>query len=41
MTMPIQFDTLEFAKTLQAAGIPQDQAEAHAQALGPRYPARW
>jgi deoxyribodipyrimidine photolyase-like uncharacterized protein len=34
MTMPIQFDTLEFAKTLQAAGIPQDQAEAHAQALG-------
>jgi len=34
MTMPIQFDTLEFARTLQAAGIPQDQAEAHAQALG-------
>jgi len=34
MTMPIQFDTLEYAKTLQAAGIPQDQAEAHAQALG-------
>ena len=33
MTMPIQFDTLEYAKTLQAAGIPQDQAEAHAQAL--------
>ncbi|MFA9216059.1 MAG: hypothetical protein ACEQSK_03040 [Sphingomonadaceae bacterium] len=33
MTMPIQFDSLEYAKTLQAAGIPAEQAEAHAQAL--------
>lgn len=33
MTMPIQFNTLEYARMLEAAGIPTDQAEAHAQAL--------
>lgn len=33
MTMPIQFNTLQFAKQLTAAGIPPDHAEAHAQAL--------
>ena len=33
MTMPIKFDTRQYAKTLAEAGIPQDQADAHAQAL--------
>ncbi|RZT05486.1 hypothetical protein SAMN05216319_5219 [Duganella sp. CF402] len=33
MTMPIKFDTREYAKTLAEAGVPQDQADAHAQAL--------
>ena len=33
MTMPIKFDTLEYAKRLAEAGIPADQADAHAQAL--------
>jgi len=31
--MPIKFDTRQYAKTLAEAGIPQDQADAHAQAL--------
>ena|SRR5471032_457046 len=34
MTMPIHINTLEHAKKLTAAGIPQQQAEAHALALG-------
>ena len=33
MTMPIKFDTLEYARRLAEAGIPADQADAHAQAL--------
>jgi hypothetical protein len=33
MTMPIQFDTLEYARRLAEAGIPEAQADAHAQAL--------
>jgi hypothetical protein len=33
MTMPIKFDTLEYARKLVEAGIPADQADAHAQAL--------
>ena len=33
MTMPIKFDTLEYARRLVEAGIPADQADAHAQAL--------
>jgi hypothetical protein len=33
MTMPIQFDTLKYAKRLTEAGIPPDHAEAQAQAL--------
>lgn len=33
MTMPIKFDTLEYARKLAEAGIPADQADAHAQAL--------
>ncbi|TFW21975.1 hypothetical protein [Duganella callida] len=33
MTMPIKFDTLEYAKKLIAAGVPQTQAEAQSQAL--------
>ena len=33
MTMPIRFDTLEYAKRLAEAGIPQDHADAHAEAL--------
>ncbi|SEO31892.1 hypothetical protein SAMN05428959_106286 [Duganella sp. CF517] len=33
MTMPIKFDTLEYARRLAEAGIPPDQADAHAQAL--------
>src|SRR5471030_982738 len=34
MTMPIYINTLEHAKKLAAAGIPQQQAEAHALVLG-------
>ena len=34
MHMPIQFDTLDYAKRLAAAGVPTPQAEAHASALG-------
>lgn len=33
MTMPIQIDTLAYAKKLEAGGVAPDQAEAHAQAL--------
>jgi len=33
MTMPIQFDTAQYVKTLIDAGIPRQQAEAHADAL--------
>jgi hypothetical protein len=32
--MPIQFDTLDYAKRLASAGVPTQQAEAHATALG-------
>ena len=34
MHMPIQFDTLDYAKRLASAGVPVQQAEAHAAALG-------
>ncbi|MGK5047656.1 hypothetical protein ACQ4WP_17425 [Janthinobacterium sp. GB4P2] len=34
MHMPIQFDTLDYAKRLASAGVPTTQAEAHASALG-------
>ena len=34
MHMPIQFDTLDYAKRLASAGVPPQQAEAHAAALG-------
>ena len=34
MHMPIQFDTLDYAKRLASAGVPTQQAEAHAAALG-------
>lgn len=34
MHMPIQFDTLDYAKRLASAGVPTQQAEAHASALG-------
>jgi hypothetical protein len=34
MHMPIQFDTLDYAKRLASAGVPAQQAEAHATALG-------
>ncbi|PKB22732.1 hypothetical protein [Janthinobacterium sp. 64] len=34
MHMPIQFDTLDYAKRLASAGVPTQQAEAHAMALG-------
>ncbi|MGK5035277.1 hypothetical protein [Janthinobacterium sp. LB3P118] len=34
MHMPIQFDTLDYAKRLTSAGVPVQQAEAHAAALG-------
>ena len=34
MHMPIQFDTLDYAKRLALAGVPTQQAEAHATALG-------
>lgn len=34
MHMPIQFDTLDDAKRLASAGVPMQQAEAHAAALG-------
>ena len=33
MNMPIKFDTLEYARKLAEAGIPQAQATAQAQAL--------
>jgi hypothetical protein len=29
----VTLDTLEFAKRLEAAGVPREQAEAHAQAV--------
>ena len=32
MTMAFAFDTLGYAQRLRSAGIPQDQAEAHAEA---------
>ena len=34
MHMPIQFDTLDYAKRLASSGVPTMQAEAHAAALG-------
>lgn len=34
MPMPIQFDTLDYAKRLALSGVPTVQAEAHAAALG-------
>lgn len=34
MHMPIQFDTLDYAKRLASCGVPTMQAEAHAAALG-------
>lgn len=34
MHMPIQFDTLDYARRLASAGVPTQQAEAHATALG-------
>ncbi|MGK5062842.1 hypothetical protein [Janthinobacterium sp. LB3P112] len=34
MHMPIQFDTLDYARRLALAGVPTQQAEAHAAALG-------
>jgi hypothetical protein len=34
MKMPIRFDTLDYAKKLTDSGIPAEQAEAHASALG-------
>ena len=34
MHMPIQFDTLDYAKRLASSGVPTVQAEAHAAALG-------
>jgi hypothetical protein len=34
MHMPIQFDTLDYAKRLASSGVPAVQAEAHAAALG-------
>ncbi|WP_338680142.1 hypothetical protein OPV09_00480 [Janthinobacterium sp. TB1-E2] len=34
MHMPIQFDTFDYAKRLASAGVPTQQAEAHATALG-------
>ncbi len=33
MNMPIRFNTLDYARKLSDAGLPADQAEAHAQAL--------
>ncbi|KQV42990.1 MULTISPECIES: hypothetical protein [unclassified Duganella] len=33
MTMPIQFDTAQYIRTLTDAGIPREQAEAHADGL--------
>jgi hypothetical protein len=33
MSMPIPFDTIRYTRRLSAAGIPQEQAEAHASAL--------
>lgn len=32
--MAFAFDTLGYAKKLRGAGVPQDQAEAHAEAAG-------
>ncbi|CAN7631385.1 hypothetical protein LJR289_004726 [Pseudoduganella sp. LjRoot289] len=34
MTMPIQFDTLKYARLLKEGGLPEEQAELHAEALG-------
>ena len=33
MPMPIPFDTNRYTRKLSAAGVPQEQAEAHASAL--------
>lgn len=33
MTMPIQFDTLKYARLLKEGGLPDQQAELHAEAL--------
>ena len=33
MHMPIQFDTLDYAKRLASSGVPTVQAEAHARAF--------
>ena len=33
MTMPIQFDTLKYARLLKEGGLPSEQAELHAEAL--------
>jgi len=33
MTMPIQFDTAQYIKTLLDAGVPHAQAQAHAIAM--------
>ncbi|MGB9990577.1 hypothetical protein [Pseudoduganella rhizocola] len=33
MSMPIPFDTTRYTSRLSAAGVPQEQAEAHASAL--------
>ena len=33
MTLPLQFDTAQYIKTLTDAGISREQAEAHAEAL--------
>ncbi|UMR31692.1 hypothetical protein MJ904_05655 [Massilia sp. MB5] len=33
MPMPLPFDKLEYSRILQASGVPQAQAEAHADAL--------
>lgn len=33
MNMPIHFNTLDYARKLSEAGLPAEQAEAHAQAL--------
>ncbi len=30
----IAFDTLEYARSLKAAGVPEEQAEVHASAMG-------
>jgi hypothetical protein len=32
--MPIAFDTLAYSRRLRASGVPEEQAAAHAEALG-------